>query len=100
MPKFQAEAAHELGREQALTRLRDFLEKVEQEYAGQVSSLESEWIDDVLEFAMTAYGFTIKGAVTVDEEKASVHGNLPLAAAPFRGKIEKSISQALESALA
>ena len=100
MPKFQAEATHALGREQALTRLKGFLEKVEQEYAGQVSSLESEWVEEVLEFALTAYGFTIKGAVSVEDEKAEVNGNLPLAAAPFRGKIEKSISQALESALA
>lgn len=99
MPKFKAEAAHKLSREEAIKRLQGFLGKVEEMYKDQVSSMESDWVDDVLNFALTTYGFTISGQVAVDEEKAEVNGKLPIAAMAFRGKIEKTISRALESAL-
>ena len=100
MPKFQAEAPHALGRDAALERLQSFMGKIEEQYGEQVSSIESEWVDDVLEFALTTYGMTIKGTLSVEDDRAEVLGKLPLAAAAFRGKIEKSIAQALESALA
>ncbi|MCA9178255.1 MAG: polyhydroxyalkanoic acid system family protein [Planctomycetales bacterium] len=100
MPSFKSTADHQLGRDEALRRLRGFLEQVEKEYGSQVSRLESEWVEDVLQFELTTYGFTIKGQLSVEEAGAQVSGSLPLAAAPFRGKIEKSIAQALETALA
>ena len=100
MPSFQAEAPHELGRDEAIDRLKGFMDKVEQEYKSQVSGLESDWAENVLSFALTTYGFTIKGQLSVEEDTARIEGKLPLAAVAFRGKIEKSISQALESALA
>ena len=99
MPSFKAEAPHELGREEALNRLKGFLAKVEQEYQAQVSKMESTWEEHILNFALTTYGFKIEGQLLVEDDKARIEGKLPLAAVAFRGKIEKSISQALSSAL-
>lgn len=99
MPSFHAEANHQLSREEAVDRLKGFMSKVEQEYKSQVSDVQSDWVDNVLNFALTTYGFTIKGQLAVEDDKARIDGKLPLAAVAFRGKIEKSISQALESAL-
>ena len=99
MPKFKAEVPHQLSREEAVQRLQGFLPKIEEMYKDQVSKMESEWTDDVLNFALTTYGFTISGELAVDDEKAHLNGKLPMAAMAFRGKIEKTISRALESAL-
>jgi hypothetical protein len=100
MPSFQAEVKHALGQDQALERLKGFLEKVREKYKDQVSKLDGQWNDNVLQFALTTYGFKINGTLAVDDQTARLDGQMPVAALPFRGKIEKSICEALEKALA
>jgi hypothetical protein len=99
MPAFQVNVPHGLGKEQALERLKAFLEKVAERYKDQVSKMEGNWVEDVLTFAMTTYGFTISGTLTVSDATAQIVGQLPFAALPFKGKIEKSIADALSKQL-
>ena len=99
MPSFKTQVPHPLGREEATRRLKGFLDQVREEYESQVSELKETWTDSTLDFAMTTYGFKIEGQLVIDEEVVAIRGTLPLAAVAFRGKIEKSIQQALESAL-
>ena len=54
----------------------------------------------MLNFSLSTNGITIKGALTVEEDKARVEGQLPLLATPFKGMIEKSIAGELSQALA
>ena len=99
MPAFQVNVPHALGQEQAVERLKVFLLKVAEHYKGQVSTLEGNWVENVLTFAMTTYGFTISGKLTVDDSSAQLAGQLPFAALAFRGKIEKSIADELRKEL-
>ena len=100
MPAFQVNVPHNLGKEQALERVKSFLEKVAERYKDQVSKMEGTWVDNVLKFAMTTYGFTISGTLTVDENVAHIDGQLPFAAMAFKGKIEKTIADELGKRLA
>lgn len=95
MPAFQVNVPHNLGKDQALERTKSFLEKVAERYKDQVSKMDGNWVDNVLNFAMTTYGFTISGKLTVDEDKAHIEGQLPFAALAFKGKIEKTIADEL-----
>ena len=99
MPSFSTEVDHSLGREEATTRLKGFVDLVAERYKDQVSHMEGNWEDNVLTFALTTYGFTISGNLTVDDDKARLKGNLPFAAMAFRGKIEQSIESEIRGAL-
>ena len=95
MPAFQVNVPHGLGQQQAVERLKVFLQKIAERYKDQVSRMEGNWVENVLTFAMTTYGFTISGQLTVDESSAKLAGQLPFAAMVFKGKIEKSIADEL-----
>lgn len=99
MPSFTTEVPHTLGKEKAVEKLRSFLEGVVEKYKDQVSKMEGDWSDNVLDFALTTYGFSISGKLTVEEDVAKLDGQLPFAAVAFRGKIEKGIAGELERAL-
>lgn len=99
MPAFQVIVPHALGQQQAVERLKAFLDRIAERYRDQVSKLEGSWAENILTFAMTTYGFTISGKLTVEEASARLDGQLPFAALAFRGKIEKSIGEEVAKAL-
>jgi hypothetical protein len=99
MSSFRTEVRHQLGKEKAAERLKTFLDQVAEHYKDQVSHLDGQWNDNRLTFELTTYGFNISGAVTVEEEVVVLEGRLPLAALPFRGKIEQTIASELEREL-
>ena len=99
MPGFGSEVGHQLGQEAAIERLKTFLDKVRERYKDQVSKLDGDWNENVLNFSLTTYGFTIDGVLTVEESVVTLTGKPPFAALAFRGKIESSITAELEKAL-
>jgi hypothetical protein len=100
MPSFSTEVPHQLGKEQATQRLKSFIEMVSQRFKEQVSRMEGSWEDHELNFSLTTYGFNISGQLTVEDDRAHLTGELPLAAAIFKGKIEESIAEELRRELA
>ncbi len=99
MPKINLEIPHNHGKDESLAKLKTFLDRVKQKYADKVSSLEGEWQENVLNFAMTTFGITIKGTLTVEETIATFVGDIPFAAMMFKGQIEKGIRDELEKCL-
>ena len=99
MPGFNTEVEHQLGREEAVERLKKFLEQVRQKYSEFVTELQGAWNDNVLTFSLKTYGFKIDGTLTVEDRLARLTGNLPFAALAFRGKIEQSIVSELRREL-
>jgi len=100
MPTFSTEVPHQLGTAQAAERLRKFIEQTQVQYQDLLSDLQGQWLGNVLTFAFKAYGFKINGTLTVDDTAARLTGNLPLAAVPFRGKVEQVIQRELQRELA
>jgi hypothetical protein len=99
MPSFNTEVANPVSKDQAVSQLKGLLEKVRARYQDQVSDMQESWNGDNLDFSFKAYGFTIKGVVTVAEEAVRVVGDLPFAAVMFRGKIEESIRSEIDKTL-
>jgi hypothetical protein len=99
MPGFATTIQHTLGQDEATARLVDFVEEVRDRFRGQITRAEGAWNGNVLDFTLTALGITVQGKLTVDEGVARVEGRLPLAALPFRGRIEQSIAAELATAL-
>ena len=99
MPKFNTEVPHPFCKEDASERLKAFMDRIAKRYADRVSHLEGDWNDNVLNFALTTYGFKISGALTVEDKVVKLAGQLPFAAMAFRGKIEGGIAKELQRAL-
>lgn len=100
MPGFRTEVPHTLGKEDATAKLKTFIERVQERYKDQVSAIDGAWQENKLDFSLTTFGFTISGALTVEDQVAVLEGQLPFAAVAFRGKIEQGIKAELEKALA
>jgi hypothetical protein len=99
MPAYRVSVPHAVGREVALERVRQFLDDVRREHADKVSDVRGQWSENRLDFAFSTIGLGIQGTLVVEEEIVQVFGPLPLAAAFFRGRIEQTIRQQLESLL-
>lgn len=100
MPRFDVTVPHTLGRETAVERLKGFSEQIRQQMGDQVTDLEQSWDGDQLTFGFTTFGFRITGDLTVGDDAVTVKGELPFAAAMFKGKITSSIEEQLQKILA
>jgi hypothetical protein len=99
VPGFSASVCHSLGKEEATTRLKGFVEDMRTRFRDEVSAAHGTWTGNVLDFSLTAMGMTVNGTLVVEDKKAKVDGQLPFAALPFRGRIEKSIVSELSTVL-
>lgn len=86
---------HQLGQDAARARVEAFLENVQRDYAALLSQVNGQWEGNALAFGFVASGLRVSGILSVQESAAVVDGKLPLAAAFFRGQIERSIREQL-----
>lgn len=100
MPSFSTQVSHSLDQQTAVHRLNGLMNGLQAKYKDVASDVQGTWTDNVLNFSLKVMGFTITGKVTVQDQVANVTGQLPLAAALFRGRIEESIKSEMEKELA
>jgi len=91
MPRYTTAVAHELGRDEALARL-----KAVTAHARTVSDLQGNWEAGTLAFSVTAQGLRIVARITVEEDRLTFDGTLPLIAMPFRSWIPRVLKKSLQ----
>lgn len=100
MPSYNVEVAHQLGQEEAVSRLKTkFLDLLGEKYRDTVKDVQGTWTDSVLAFSFRSVGMTFKGNLEVGPDSAKINGSLPFAAIAFKGKIEQTIKHELVHAL-
>ena len=86
LPKFNVVVDHKLEREHAVAKLRGFSESIREQSPVELSDVEESWDQEGnLQFAFKALGLAISGTLQTDDDQIVVTGNMPLAAAMFRG---------------
>ncbi|HEY2840238.1 MAG TPA: polyhydroxyalkanoic acid system family protein [Pirellulales bacterium] len=100
MPKMSVTVPFAMSQADAAEKLKGFVGKIKERYQGQVSNVTEEWVGNVLKFAFTTFGFTIKGDLNVENNQVVLDGDLPFAAMMFKGKIESEIKENLTKLLA
>jgi hypothetical protein len=95
VPKFSLSVPNPLGKQQAAERLHGFSETLRRKYADQLSDFQQSWDGDRSEFSFSAMGFRVAGTLTVEEQQVLVEGDLPFAAALFKGRITGAITEQL-----
>lgn len=99
VPKFSLSTPNPLGKEKAAERLHGFSETLRRKYADQLSDFQQAWDGDRSDFSFSAMGFRVTGSLTIEEERVLVEGDLPFAAALFKGRITGAISEQLSKLL-
>ncbi len=100
MPKFEIAVPHTLGRETALERVQTFSDKIQQRHGDKIKDFEQAWEGDRLNFGFKTMGMRIQGGLDVTEESVRVEGDLPFAAAMFKGQLTGAIQEQLQKLLA
>jgi hypothetical protein len=93
MPKLNMKVSHRLSQDEALERIKGLLGQVKQQFADKVSDLRESWNGSNGEFSFKAMGLAVSGTLVVRGAEVELNGNLPLAAYPFKGKIESTIRE-------
>lgn len=101
MPSFQVTVPHTEEQSQVAERLKSFSDRVRGDHSGQVSNVIEKWDDQGnLDFSFSAMGFKVSGRMENRTSAVYVNGTIPFAALPFRGMIEKQLTEKIREALA
>jgi hypothetical protein len=96
MPKMHMDIPHQLGEQEALTRIQTMIPKMKERYGQQIKDVREEWTGSTGVFAFNA----IKGMISVHADEVVLNGDLPIAASPFKGRIESMIRERAAELLA
>ncbi len=100
MPSLEMSIPHKLKREEARRRIQELLPKMKNDYGDQIKNLQEEWNGDTGSFSFSVMGFAVSGTLTVNDSSVDLDGNLPFAAAFFKGKIKSVIEEKAQEVLA
>jgi hypothetical protein len=91
MPRYRTEVAHDLGRAEAVARL-----KATAEWARGFSDLRGSWEGSSFTFSLSVQGIGMSGTVDVEEDALRLDSRLPLIAMPFAGWLPRVARTALQ----
>ena len=99
MPSIEMSIPHSIGKEQALTRIKNLLGNVQTRFAGQLKDVKQEWNDNEGTFSFSVMNMPVSGKLTVNNGEVALDGKLPLAASLFQGKIKEVIMEEAKKVL-
>ena len=83
-----------------MKRIRTLLGELKNQFAGKISDIHQEWEGNGGKFSFLVMGFSVSGTLMVHPSDVEISGDLPLAAAFFKGRIESTIRDRTETLLA
>lgn len=100
MPSFHVRVPHALSIPGAQARIADVLANLKEGEIPEIETLESQWSGNELHLRWQTRGLVLQGTLVVQATHVEVKGALPLAAALFRGRLERTIREELSRVLA
>jgi hypothetical protein len=99
MSKLEMNIPHELGQEEALTRVQTLLKRIQMQFGSQVQDVQEEWHGNQGSFSFKVMNMPVSGTLTVNNADVALDSKLPLAAAMFSGKIKSVIMEEAKKVL-
>lgn len=90
---------HTLEKNDAKERIKNLLTNLKNEHGDKISNVEEKWNDSSADFGFKIMGMQVKGKLEIGEKNVKVNGNLPLAALPFKGLVERTIKEKAQELL-
>jgi putative polyhydroxyalkanoic acid system protein len=91
MPKMKLSVAHSLGAEEARKRIAGLVSDVRNQFGGKVTDLEESWAGNIGTFRFRVMGFAVTGRLEVQAAVILIEIDFPLAALPFKSRVENEI---------
>lgn len=99
MPAIKMQVPHHLTQEEATSRVKTLIQDLRIQFGSQVRHLQEEWSQNGSSFRFDVMGFTVSGTLSIEPTQVELTGQLPMAALPFRNRIETVIRNKLTSLL-
>ncbi|HKZ64958.1 MAG TPA: polyhydroxyalkanoic acid system family protein [Chitinophagaceae bacterium] len=99
MAKLDIMIPHGLSPQEALTRIKGLLAKLQHEQKETIKDVSEKWNDNEGEFRFSAKGFDLSGKIKVEENLVSINAQLPFALSFFKGKISQVIKEKADELL-
>ncbi len=93
MPKSTVTVDHQLGKDEALNRIKGLLGQAKEQYGDRITDLQETWSDDGGTFSFKAMGLKISGSLAVADSEVMIVGDYPFAAMPFKSTIEATLRE-------
>ncbi|MCW6507980.1 polyhydroxyalkanoic acid system family protein [Lichenifustis flavocetrariae] len=84
---------HQLGRTEAVRRLKDGIQWAREKYGGIVSIQQEEWAGDQLTFRVGALGQAANGLIDVSDNDVTLTVQLPWLLAKFAEKAQAALQK-------
>jgi|ERR1043166_1133704 hypothetical protein len=100
MPAIKLSVPHKLGAAEAKKRITKLIGEVRQQFGDLATDVRESWDGNIGTFSFRAMGLTVQGTLEVQPAEVKVEINLPMAALPFKGRVEQEISARAKALLA
>lgn len=100
MSKLSLNIPHSQSQEEALSRVKQLLSRLQEEQKGTVTNVQEIWNGPNGSFSFSAKGFNIAGNIEVKENEVHLESDLPFAVALFKGQIATMITEKAKALLA
>jgi hypothetical protein len=84
---------HQLGRDEALRRLKSGIEKAESQFSSVFTVQEQIWSDNRLRFQVRALGQPVRGSIEVEDAQVKLEVQLPWVIARLAAKIQQVVQK-------
>jgi hypothetical protein len=100
MSKLTLNIPHSQTQEEALSRIKQLLGRLQEEQKGTVTNVQEIWNGPNGNFSFSAKGFNIAGTIQVKENEVQLDSDLPFAVSLFKGQIASLITEKANALLA
>ena len=89
----QVDLPHKLGRDEARRRIANNIHKLKDHIPGGSAQVESNWVGDELNLAISAMGQAVTAKIGVEDTKVRVAVTLPGLLGMFSGTVESMLEK-------
>jgi hypothetical protein len=100
MSKLSLNIPHAQTQEEALSRIKQMLGRLQEEQKGTITDVKENWNGPNGNFSFSAKGFNIAGTIQVKEKEVLLESDLPFAVSLFKGQIASIITEKANTLLA
>jgi hypothetical protein len=93
MSKLSLNIPHAQTQEEALSRIKTMLSRLQEEQKGTITDVKENWDGPNGNFSFSAKGFNIAGSIQVKEKEVLLESDLPFAVSLFKGQIASIITE-------
>ena len=93
------EIQHLLSKEDAKIRMENLIQKLKNEYEGQIQNMSEQWANYTNSIQVAARGYSISGTIEVKESIVSVDLRIPFLLQAFSKKIRSVVEEQLKKGL-